>query len=180
MVDEIDFFALCSHARSFLVKNFAIPVLVDRNTITEPCNTHFQGLSQWPKNATIVKQWVHGFDQRSLPWPTASPQSFTGRVLLKINKIKIHLTPKSLSFVKVIFTIKKVSFLFFHGSKKKLKINKNALLNLKNITWMTSYKNFKSFSKHMSKIGHLEWTNIKWGSSCPKLWKTFEGLKKTF
>jgi hypothetical protein len=34
MVDEIDFFALCSHARSFLVKNFAIAVLVDRNTIT--------------------------------------------------------------------------------------------------------------------------------------------------
>jgi len=146
----------------------------------EPCNTHFQGLSQWPKNATIVKQWVHGFVQRSLPWPTAFPQSFTGRVLLKINKIKIHLTPKSLSFVKVILTIKKVSFLFFHGSKKKLKINKNAQLNLKNITGMTSYKKFKSFSKHMSKIGHLEWTNKKWGSSCPKLWKNFEGLKKTF
>jgi hypothetical protein len=34
MVDEIDFFALCSHARSFLVKNFAIPVVVDRNIIT--------------------------------------------------------------------------------------------------------------------------------------------------
>ncbi len=33
MMDEIDFFALFSHARSFLVKNFAIPVLVDRNTI---------------------------------------------------------------------------------------------------------------------------------------------------
>jgi hypothetical protein len=33
MVDEIDFFALCSHARSFWGKNFAIPVLVDRNTI---------------------------------------------------------------------------------------------------------------------------------------------------
>jgi hypothetical protein len=88
----------------------------------EPCNTLFQGLSQWPKNATIVKQ-VPGFDQRSLSGPTASPQSFTGRVLLKITKTKIHLTPISLSFVKVIFTIKKLSFLFFHGSKKKLKIN---------------------------------------------------------
>jgi hypothetical protein len=30
----------------------------------------------------------------------------------------------------------------------------------------------------MSKIGHLECTNIKWGCSCPKLWQTFEGLKK--
>jgi hypothetical protein len=43
MVDEIDFFVLCSHARSFLVKNFAIPVLVDRNTITEPCKYPFSG-----------------------------------------------------------------------------------------------------------------------------------------
>jgi len=107
----------------FLVKNFAIPVRVHRNTIRSLANTLFQGLSQWPKNATIVKQWVPGFDQRSLSGPTASPQSFTGRVLLKINKIKIHLTPTSLSFVKVIFPIKKLSFLFFHGSKKKLKIN---------------------------------------------------------
>ncbi len=66
MMDEIDFFALCSHARSFLVKNFAIPVLVDRNTIRSLAIPTFQGLSQWPKNATIVKQWVPGFDQRSL------------------------------------------------------------------------------------------------------------------
>jgi hypothetical protein len=30
----------------------------------------------------------------------------------------------------------------------------------------------------MIKIGQLECTNIKWGSSCPKLWQTFEGLTK--
>jgi hypothetical protein len=30
----------------------------------------------------------------------------------------------------------------------------------------------------MIKIGQFECTNIKWGSSCSKLWQTFEGLTK--
>jgi hypothetical protein len=66
MMDEIDFFALCSHARSFLVKNFAIPVLVDRNTIRSLAIPIFRASHNGQKIATIVKQWVAGFDQRSL------------------------------------------------------------------------------------------------------------------
>jgi hypothetical protein len=65
-MDEIDFFALCSHARSFLVKNFAIPVLVDRNTIRSLAIPIFRASHTGKKNAPIVKQWVPGFDQRYL------------------------------------------------------------------------------------------------------------------
>jgi hypothetical protein len=49
MMDEIDFFALCSHARSFLVKNFAIPVLVDRNTIRSLAIPFFRASHNGPK-----------------------------------------------------------------------------------------------------------------------------------
>jgi len=85
------------------------------------------------------------------------------------------LNPKSLSVLKVIFTTKRVLSLVYHGSKRKLTINK---LDLKNITWITSYNIFKSFSKHMNKIGHLECTNIKWGNSWSKWWQTCEGSKQ--
>jgi hypothetical protein len=44
------------------------------------------------------------------------------------------LTHKNLSLLKVMFIIKIISILFFHGSKQKLRINKNALLFFKNIT----------------------------------------------
>jgi hypothetical protein len=77
-----------------------------------------------------------------------------------------------------IFTIKRVPSLFFHGSKQNLRINQNAPLDFKNITWITGYKKFKLFNKHMIKIGQLECINIKWGSSCPKLWQTFERSTK--
>jgi hypothetical protein len=87
-------------------------------------------------------------------------------------------THKNLNLLKVMFTIKRISLLFFHGSKQKLKINKNLPLDLKYITWIISYKKFKLFSKYMSKIGHFDYTNIKWDSFCSKLWQTFEGWKK--
>jgi hypothetical protein len=105
-------------------------------------------------------------------WRTTS--QFVG-----IWKLRAYLTPKSLNLVKVIFATKRVSTLFFFiGSKKRSRININAPLDLKNIIWITSYQNFKTFSKHMSRIRHFECTNIKWGSSCLKLWQTFEGSKK--
>jgi hypothetical protein len=63
MVDEIDFFTLC---QKFFGEEFCNTCAGGQKYHQEPCNTHFQGLSQSPKNATIVKQWVHGFDQRSL------------------------------------------------------------------------------------------------------------------
>jgi hypothetical protein len=62
MVDEIDFFPLCL---KFFGEEFCNTCAGGQKYHHEPCNTHFQGLSQWPKNATIVKHWVPGFDQRS-------------------------------------------------------------------------------------------------------------------
>jgi len=32
----------------------------------------------------------------------------------------------------------------------------------------------------MSNVKHLEYTNLKWGNSCIKLWEKFEGMEKNW
>jgi len=92
--------------------------------------------------------------------------------------IKINLTFKMLSLWNMIFTTKQVPNIFLHGSKHILQYKVNASLDLKTIMWRTNYKLFIPFEKHMSNIKHLEYTNLKCGNSCIKLWQNFEGMEK--
>jgi hypothetical protein len=85
------------------------------------------------------------------------------------------LIPKSLSPWEIIFITKIIPNTFLHGSLHILENKGNASLDLKK----KSYTHFKVFDKHMSKIMHLECTNLKKGNFCLKLWQNIESTKKT-
>jgi hypothetical protein len=89
------------------------------------------------------------------------------------------LTPKSLSPWEIILITKIIPNIFLHGSLHILRNKGNASLDLKKRYKKPSYKNFKVFDKHMSKIMHLECTNIKKGNFCLKLWQNIENPQKT-
>jgi hypothetical protein len=73
------------------------------------------------------------------------------------------LTPKSQSLWEVIFNTKKTPNIYLHGSiyAHILRNSINAFLDLNKVLQRTSYKKFKAFNKHMSKIGDLKCTNPK-------------------